>query len=113
MVEVMDSEYVKLARIKGVSPQTVVWRHCLKNALIPVMTFAGVQLAFLLNGSVVVESVFAWPGVGRLVYEGIVGRDYPLVQACLLIIGFIIITLNLLIDIAYSYVDPRIRVGGR
>ncbi len=112
MVDVLDSEYVKLARIKGVSRNMVVWKHCLRNALIPVMTFAGVQLAFLLNGSVLIESVFAWPGVGRLMYQGIVGRDYPLVQGCLLIIGFMIIVISIIVDISYAYVDPRIRVAG-
>lgn len=113
MLEVLDSEYVRLARIKGVSPNLVVWKHCLRNALIPVLTFAGVQLAFLLNGSVVIESIFAWPGVGRLIYQGIVGRDYPLVQGSLLIVGFLIILISLAVDILYAYIDPRIRVGGK
>jgi ABC-type dipeptide/oligopeptide/nickel transport system permease component len=114
MVEVLDSEYVKLARIKGVSPTMVVWKHCLRNALLPVMTFVGIHMALLLNGSVVVESVFAWPGVGRLIYEGITGRDYQLVQGCLLVVGFLIIVINLAVDILYAYIDPRIRyVGGK
>ncbi|HWA19597.1 MAG TPA: ABC transporter permease [Devosia sp.] len=108
MIEVMDTEYVKLARIKGVPRAILIWKHCLRNALLPVITFAGVQLAFLLNGSVVVEAIFAWPGVGRLIYSGIVGRDYPLVQGCLLIVGFMIVVINLLVDILYTYVDPRI-----
>jgi peptide/nickel transport system permease protein len=112
MIDALDSEYVKLARIKGVSPNVVVWKHCLRNALLPVVTFAGVHLAGLLNGSVVIESVFAWPGVGRLIYQGILGRDYPLVQGCLLIVGFMIIAINLAVDILYSYIDPRIRVAG-
>ncbi len=112
IIEVLDSEYVKLARIKGVSPNMVVWKHCLRNAILPVFTFSGVQLAFLLNGSVVIESVFAWPGVGRLIYQGIIGRDYPLVQGCILIIGFMIIVISLAVDIAYAYIDPRIRVAG-
>lgn len=112
MIEVLDSEFVKLARIKGVSRTAIVWKHCLRNALLPVLTFTGVHLAGLLNGSVVIEAVFAWPGVGRLIYEGIVGRDYPLVQGCLLIVGFLIIIINLLVDISYSYVDPRIRIAG-
>jgi peptide/nickel transport system permease protein len=111
MIEVMDSEYVKLARIKGVSEATIIWKHCLRNALLPVVTFTGVQLAFLLNGSVVVESVFAWPGVGRLIYSGIIGRDYPLVQGCLLIVGFMIVLINLAVDILYVYIDPRVAFG--
>ncbi len=110
MLEVLDSEYIKLARIKGVSPAMVIWKHALRNALLPVMTFAGIHLAGLLNGSVAIESVFAWPGVGRLIYQGIVGRDYQLVQGCLLLVGTIIIVINLTVDILYAYVDPRIRI---
>jgi ABC-type dipeptide/oligopeptide/nickel transport system permease component len=76
------------------------------------VTFTGIQTAFLLNGSVVVESVFAWPGVGRLIYQGIIGRDYPLVQGCLLIGGVIVVLLNLLVDLLYAVIDPRIRLEG-
>lgn len=112
MIDVMDSEYVKLARIKGVSPNMVVWKHGLRNALIPVLTFFGIHLAGILNGSVVIESVFAWPGVGRLIYQGIVQRDYPLVQGCILIIGLLVVLINLAVDISYAYVDPRIRLAG-
>jgi peptide/nickel transport system permease protein len=112
MIESLDSEYVKLARVKGVSPAVVIWKHCLRNAVLPVLTFAGVQLAFLLNGSVVIESLFAWPGVGRLIYQGIQSRDYPLVQGCILIVGFLIIIISLAVDILYSYIDPRIRLAG-
>jgi peptide/nickel transport system permease protein len=110
MIEVLDSEFVKLARIKGASQRTVVWKHGLRNAMLPVFTFAGVQLAMLLNGSVVIESIFVWPGVGQLIYQGIVARDYPMVQGCLLIIGMLILVINMVIDIMYAYIDPRIRV---
>jgi peptide/nickel transport system permease protein len=112
MIDVLDSEFIKLARIKGVSERMVVWKHCLRNALLPVITFTGVQIAALLNGSVVVESVFAWPGIGRLIYQGIIGRDYPLVQGCLLIGGLIVITLNLTVDLVYAVIDPRVRLEG-
>lgn len=111
VIEVLDSEYVKLARIKGASETVVLWKHALRNALLPVVTFAGVELAALLNGSVVIESVFAWPGVGRLMYQGITGRDYPLVQGCLIIVGIIIILINLSVDLLYAVIDPRIRLG--
>ena len=111
LVEVLGSEYIKLARIKGVSGSTVVWKHALRNALLPVVTFLGVNVAGLVNGSVAVETVYAWPGVGRLMYEGITGKDYPLVQGLLLILGFIVIGLNLSVDILYTYIDPRIRFG--
>ena len=113
MVELLDTEFVKLARIKGVSRQKVIWKHCLRNALIPVMTFAGMYLGLLLTGGVVVETVFAWPGMGRLAYDGIVFRDYPLVQAVIITKGVIIILINLLVDIMYAYVDPRVRSDTR
>jgi ABC-type dipeptide/oligopeptide/nickel transport system permease component len=112
MIEVLDSEYVKLARIKGVSHNAVVWKHCLRNAMLPTLTFAGQRLAYLMGGSVVVESVFGWPGVGQLVYEGIIGRDYPLVQGCVLLLGFLVVAMNLVVDIVYAYIDPRIRLAG-
>jgi len=111
LVEALSSEYIKLARIKGVSASAVVWKHGLRNALLPVVTFLGVNIAGLVNGSVAVETVYAWPGVGRLVYEGITGKDYPLVQGLLLILGFMVIALNLSVDILYTYIDPRIRFG--
>ncbi len=112
MVEVMDSEFVKLARIKGVSTRMVVWKHCLRNSLIPVLTFAGMYVAILIGGAVITESIFAWPGVGRLAYEGIIYRDYPLVQAVVLMKGALIIFVNFCVDVLYLYVDPRIRYGG-
>ncbi|MBI2857106.1 MAG: ABC transporter permease [Chloroflexi bacterium] len=109
MIEVMDSEFVKLARIKGVSTRMVVWKHCLRNSLIPVLTYAGMYVSVMISGAIVVETIFAWPGVGRLAYEGISYRDYPLVQATVLIHGAIIILVNFIVDMIYSYVDPRIR----
>jgi ABC-type dipeptide/oligopeptide/nickel transport system permease component len=111
MIETLDSEYVRLAKIKGLPHRVVIWKHALRNALIPVLTFAGVNLANMLNGSVVIESVFAWPGVGRLIYQSIVGRDYPLVQGCVLLVGFIIVIISVVVDILYCYVDPRIRLA--
>ncbi len=110
-VEVMDSEFVKLARIKGVSTPMVLWKHCMRNALIPFVTYLGVQMGVLLSGAIVIETVFAWPGVGRLAYEGIIFRDYPLVQTVVLLKGSIIITINLIVDILYGYIDPRIRLS--
>ena len=109
MLEVLDSEYVKFARIKGLSERMVIWKHALKNSVIPVMTFSGLTLAGLLNGSVVVEVVFAWPGIGRLMLEGINRRDFPIVQATVLAAGFFYIVTALLVDILYAYVNPRIR----
>jgi peptide/nickel transport system permease protein len=109
IIETIDTEFVKLARIKGVSRRVVIWKHCLRNAAIPAMTFMGMNVSHMVGGAIVVESIFAWPGTGRLAYEGIVYRDYPLIQACVLITGVFIVLVNLAVDIAYSYVDPRIR----
>jgi peptide/nickel transport system permease protein len=109
MLEVLDSEYVKFARIKGLSERLVVWKHALKNAVIPVLTFSGLTLAGLLNGSVAIEVVFAWPGIGRLMLQGISQRDFPVVQATVLAAGFFYIVTALLVDILYAYVNPRIR----
>jgi peptide/nickel transport system permease protein len=109
MLEVLDSEYVKFARIKGLSERLVIYKHALKNAIIPVLTFGGLTLAGLLNGSVVVEVVFAWPGIGRLLLQGINQRDFPVVQATVLAAGAFYVVSALLVDILYAYVNPRIR----
>ncbi|MBI4340595.1 MAG: ABC transporter permease [Chloroflexi bacterium] len=109
MLEVLDSEYVKLARIKGVSEWATIWRHALRNALIPLVTFAGFYLGLLVSGVVIIETVFVWPGVGLLAYEGILWRDYPVIQAVVLIVSVSILTVNLAVDVLYAYLDPRIR----
>lgn len=109
MLEVLDSEYVKFARVKGLAERMVVWKHALKNAVIPLLTFSGLTLAGLLNGSVAVEVVFAWPGIGQLMLQGIQTRDFAVVQATVLAAGFFYIVTALLVDILYAYVNPRIR----
>ncbi len=109
MLEVLDSEYVKLARVKGVVEWRVVWLHALKNALIPVITFAGIYFAILVTTAIVVETVFAWPGLGRLAYEGITSRDFPVIQAVVLTTAAIVAAVNLCVDCAYAFIDPRIR----
>jgi peptide/nickel transport system permease protein len=109
MLEVLDSEFVKLARIKGLSQTVVIWKHCLRNALIPVVTLFGVFFALLVTGAIVTETVFAWPGVGRLTYEAVIFRDYPLLQAVILLKGVIVLGVNLVIDVLYAYLDPRVR----
>lgn len=109
MLDVLDSEYIKLARIKGATEHVVVWRHALRNALVPLVSFVGVYFAYLITGAIVVETVFAWPGVGRLAYQGVVYRDFPLVQCILILKGVFIIAINLAVDIVYAYLDPRIR----
>jgi peptide/nickel transport system permease protein len=109
MLEVLGSEYVKLARLKGLPEALVIGKHAFKNALIPVLTLAGINLVIMVNVAVVVETVFAWPGVGRLLAEGINFRDFPVVQATVLLGGAMIVIVNLLVDILYAVIDPRIR----
>jgi peptide/nickel transport system permease protein len=109
VLEVLDSEFVKLARIKGLSQTVVIWKHCLRNALIPVVTLFGVLFALLVTGAIVTETVFAWPGVGRLTYEAVIFRDYPLLQAVILMKAIIVLGVNLCVDILYAYLDPRVR----
>ena len=109
MLEVLDSEYVKLARIKGLSEMLVVWKHALRNAIIPLLTAAGITFGTIVTGAVVIETVFAWPGVGRLMAEAVIGRDFPVIQGAVLLVAVVVLLVNLLVDIAYAYVDPRIR----
>jgi peptide/nickel transport system permease protein len=111
MLEVLGSEYVKLARIKGLTEWLVIVKHAFKNAVIPVLTLAGINLVLMVNVAVVVESVFAWPGIGRLLYEGISFRDFPVVQTTVVMGGIMIVVVNLIVDILYAYIDPRIRYG--
>ena len=109
MLDVLGSEYIKLARLKGLPEALVIAKHAFKNALIPVITLAGINLVIMINVAVVVETVFAWPGIGRLLYEGITFRDFPVVQGVVLLGGAMIIVVNLAIDILYAVIDPRIR----
>jgi ABC-type dipeptide/oligopeptide/nickel transport system permease component len=111
MLEVMESEFVKLARIKGLSEGVVIWKHCLRNALIPVLTLWGVFVGNLITGAIVTETVFAWPGIGRLTYEAVIYRDFPLLQAVIILKAILILGINLTVDILYAYVDPRIRLA--
>jgi peptide/nickel transport system permease protein len=110
MLEVLGSEYIKLARLKGLPQAWVIGKHAFKNALIPVLTLAGINLVLMINVAVVVETVFAWPGVGRLLYEGISFRDFPVVQGVVIMGGIMIVAVNLLVDIVYAVIDPRIRL---
>lgn len=109
MLEVLGSEYVKLARLKGLPESWVLVKHAFKNALIPVLTLAGINLVLMINIAVVVETIFAWPGIGRLLYEGIEFRDFPVVQTVVLLGGVMVIVVNLLVDVLYAWIDPRIR----
>jgi ABC-type dipeptide/oligopeptide/nickel transport system permease component len=111
MLEVLGSEYIKLARLKGLPQFLIIAKHAFKNALIPVLTLAGINLVIMVNVAVVVEVVFAWPGIGRLLYEGITFRDFPIVQGVVILGGAMIVMVNLLVDILYAIIDPRIRLG--
>ncbi len=109
MLEVLGSEYVKLARIKGLSEGMVVWKHALRNAIIPLLTAAGISFGMIVTGAVIIETVFAWPGLGRLMAEAMIGRDFPVIQASVMLVAVVVLLVNLLVDITYAYVDPRIR----
>jgi len=111
MIEELDSEYVRVARSKGVDERSVVLKHALRNAALPIVTVAGVLLAQLVNGALVVETVFGWPGVGNLMVTAIRGRDFAVIQAVVLVTGAAIIVLNFMIDLAYSWLNPQIRLG--
>jgi peptide/nickel transport system permease protein len=109
MLEVLGSDYIKFARLKGLHEQVVLWKHGLKNALLPVITFAVLLFVQFLGGAVVTETVFAWPGLGRLILESITTRDYPIVQAGVLVLSALYLVGNLLVDVLYGYLNPRIR----
>lgn len=111
MLEVMSQPYIAFAITKGLSPRHVIARHALKNALLPAITVLALSLGHMLGGAVVIESIFAWPGVGSLLVDAISGRDIPLVQGCVLTIVGVFVTINLLVDLTYTYLDPRIRYG--
>jgi len=108
MLEVLSLDYVRTARAKGLKERVVIGKHALKNALIPLVTVAGMQFGFLIGGTVIIETVFAWPGVGRLVVQAIFSRDYPLVQAAVLVLAVLFVSINLLVDLIYLYLDPQI-----
>jgi ABC-type dipeptide/oligopeptide/nickel transport system permease component len=108
MLEVLNQDYVRTARAKGLAERLVIGKHALKNALIPLVTVAGMQFGFLIGGTVIIETVFAWPGVGRLVVQAIFSRDYPLVQAAVLVLAVLFVLVNLAVDLVYLYLDPRI-----
>lgn len=109
MVQVLQSDYIRTARAKGLPGRTVLYKHAVRNTLIPVVTMIGLQLGHLLGGAVVTETIFAWPGVGRLVVEAIHNRDFPVVQAAMLVIVTLFVLVNLLVDLTYGVLDPRIR----
>jgi ABC-type dipeptide/oligopeptide/nickel transport system permease component len=113
IIEQLSKDFVTTAWAKGLSRRVVIYKHVLKNALVPVVTFTGLQLGTLLGGTVVVEEIFAWPGIGRLVVQSIHARDYPMVQGIVLFIAVIFILVNLFVDISYAFLNPQIRLGSK
>jgi peptide/nickel transport system permease protein len=109
MIEVLRQDYIRTARATGASPWRVIVRHALKNALIPVVTIVGLQIGQIIEGALVTESVFSWPGVGKLAVDSIFGKDYPVIQGIVLIAAFSFMLANLLVDVAYAWLDPRIK----
>jgi peptide/nickel transport system permease protein len=111
MLEVLESDYIKMARAKGLPRRKVIWKHALKNAAIPVFTLFAVNFAHLVSGAVVTETIFAWPGIGRLLVESIFARDYAVVQAVVFFAALVIVVINLFVDLLYAWLDPRIRLA--
>ena len=109
MIETLSQDYTTTARSKGLKEQVVIVKHALKNALIPIITVVGLQFGLLLGGAVLTETVFAWPGLGRLIVDSILARDYPVIQGTILIFGLLYILVNLVVDLLYAFIDPRIR----
>lgn len=112
LLEIAEADFVRTARAKGLGEWTILWRHSLRNALLPVVTLVGLQVGAILGGAVIVETVFSWPGIGRLTVEAIQSRDYPVVQGCVLLIATLYVLVNLLTDVVYGLIDPRIRLAG-
>lgn len=113
MLEVLNSEYIKTARAKGVNERTILWKHALRNAMIPIITVCGQSFAVLFGGAVVIETIFNISGLGTLVYNSISNRDYSIIQGAVLVIALVYVVINLLVDVLYGIEDPRIRVGGK
>lgn len=112
MLETLSQDFTTTARSKGLQEWVVIIKHALKNALIPIITVVGLQFGLLLGGAVLTETVFAWPGLGRLIVDSILARDYPMIQGAILIFGLLYILVNLVVDLLYALVDPRIRYDG-
>jgi peptide/nickel transport system permease protein len=109
MLEVLSQDYIRTARAKGVLERWVIFKHALKNALLPVVTIIGLQFGTLLSGAILTETIFSWPGIGFWIYDGILNRDYPVVQGGVIFVSISFVLINLLVDISYAFLDPRIQ----
>jgi peptide/nickel transport system permease protein len=112
MQDVLDQDYITSARAKGIKESTILRRHALRNAILPVVTITGIHVAWAIAGVIQAETVFGWPGVGRLMYSSVMSRDYPVLQGLFLLFGVVLVLANLVVDLIYGYIDPRIKVGG-
>jgi ABC-type dipeptide/oligopeptide/nickel transport system permease component len=112
LLEVLNQDYIRTARAKGLSRRAVIWRHALKNALIPVVTYIGMDFGGMLAGAILTETVFNWPGVGFETYRAISQRDWPIVMGSVTVIVIVVMVINLIVDISYAFLDPRIRFDG-
>ena len=110
MLEVIGEDYIRTAKSKGLGAYKIFFKHALRNALMPIITIVGLQFGALLTGTVITETIFDWPGIGTLLYHGIQQRNYPVVQGCILFIAIIYVFINLLVDLAYAYVNPKVRL---
>ena len=110
MLEVLGQDYVRTARAKGVTERGVVYRHALRNAASPVITVTGLSLGFMLSGTIIIETVFAWPGMGRLIVQAVPARDFPVIQAGVFVFALVFVAINLLVDVLYTVADPRVRL---
>jgi len=111
MLDVMETDYIRLARLKGVPERAVIWKHAFRNALVPILSLFSLQIIFFVSGSVVIEQIFAWPGIGQLTIQAIFSRDYPLVQTIVFVTSTFLVLLNLGVDLLYAVIDPRIRLA--
>lgn len=111
LLEVFNEDYIRAANARGLLPSTIIWKHALKNAALPVVTILGMQIGALLAGAVITETVFSWPGIGQLTIDAIQKRDYPVIQSCVLLISLSYVLINLLTDLAYAYLDPRVSLS--
>lgn len=111
MLEVLRQDYIRTARAKGMPPRLIAYKHAFRNAFIPILTVIGIQFAYLMGGAVLTETVFVWPGIGKLLADSVFRRDFPMVQGAILLIGILFVLVNTLVDLAYSVVDPRVKLG--
>ena len=113
LVEVMNQDYIRTAKAKGLSKRSIIFHHALKNALIPVVTYIGMDFGAMLAGAILTETVFNWPGIGQMTYVAITQRDWPIVMGSVTVIVFVVMIINLIVDVSYAFLDPRIRLGSK